>query len=254
MYQEERLLAILKLLKEQGRVSVRELCDRFGISRDTARRDLVRLDEQGVILRTRGGAILRKLSGEVKSYKERLEAEPAGKREIGRIAAALVRPGEHLIMDASTTVQAAASFLEGEGITVVTNSIDIADILVDREGVTVHLLGGRLHPRHRYVFGSTTVDQLRNYRVDRVFLGAGGVTGEGLFYPSEEDGSVIRETIRCASEVVVLADATKFDKRFFFRVCGWEDVDLLVTDRKPDQALLESICQAGVEVKGWEKE
>lgn len=147
MYQEERLVAILEHLKQYGRISVQELCKQFGVSRDTARRDLVKLDEKGVILRTRGGAILPGLEREVKSYKERLQDEPQSKGEIGRTAASMIRQGEHIIMDASTTVQAAANFLDAEDITVVTNSIDIACILAERKSVSVHLLGGRLHSR-----------------------------------------------------------------------------------------------------------
>lgn len=246
MYQEERLRGIVEYLQQHKRISVQEICDRFGVSRDTARRDLVKLDEQGAILRTRGGAL--SPDKDVKSYRERLQSAAGEKEAIGRRAAALVRDGEHLILDASTTVQAVAAVLTAKNVTVVTNSIDIASVLADRPDVTVHLLGGKLHPKHRYVYGAETVAMLENYRVDKAFLGASGITPEGVFYPDEEDGYVIRESIRCAGQVIVLADATKFNRRFFYRVCDWGAVDRLVTDQPPRDDLQQVLQQQEVEI------
>ncbi|MDR6225126.1 DeoR/GlpR family DNA-binding transcription regulator [Desmospora profundinema] len=246
MYQEERLRKIREYLEQYKRISVQEICDRFGVSRDTARRDLVKLDEQGVILRTRGGALLPEK--EVKSYRERLESAAGEKEAIGREAAGLIRDGEHLILDASTTVQAVAASLTAEDVTVVTNSIDIASVLADRPHVSVRLLGGKLHPKHRYVYGATTVAMLRNYRVDKAFLGASGITPEGVFYPDEEDGQVIRESLQCAGQVIVLADATKFHRRFFYRVCDLGSIDRLVTDQPPPADLQRALEEQEVEI------
>ncbi|MFC4076800.1 DeoR/GlpR family DNA-binding transcription regulator [Salinithrix halophila] len=248
MYQEERMLAILEHLKKNKRVSVQELCDLFGISRDTARRDLVRLDEEGTIIRTRGGAILPTLNKEVQGYKERLRAEPAVKEEIGRMAASLIRDGDYVIMDASTTVQFAARYLKAKDVVVVTNSIDIADILTEKEGVSIHLLGGLLHKKHRYVYGAATIEKLKEYRVDKVLFGASGITEEGLFFPHDEDGYVIRETIRRADQTVVLADSTKFDRRFFHRVCGLEEIDWIVADRIPTEAIRDVLEEKEIKV------
>ncbi|OYD07609.1 DeoR/GlpR family DNA-binding transcription regulator [Paludifilum halophilum] len=250
MYQEERMLAIMDHLKKHQRVSVQELCNLFNISRDTARRDLVRLDQEGAIIRTRGGAILPQLTKEVKGYKERLQAESIEKQEIGRLAASLVQDGDYLIMDASTTVQFAAAYLEAEEVVVVTNSIDIADILTEKEGVDIHLLGGHLHKKHRYVFGASTIEKLADFKVDKVFLGASGITEDGLFYPHEEDGYVIRRTLRCADQVIVLADATKFNRKLFHRVCDLEEIDQIVTDRHPPEEIMQVLREKNVDVMG----
>ncbi|PTM59565.1 DeoR/GlpR family DNA-binding transcription regulator [Desmospora activa] len=246
MYQEERLRAIVDYLKQHNRISVQEICDQFGVSRDTARRDLVKLDEQGAILRTRGGAL--SLDKEVKGYRERLQAAAGEKEAIGQKAASLVRDGDHLILDASTTVQAVAAALTAKDVTVVTNSIDIASVLADCPSVSVHLLGGKLHPKHRYVYGVATMAMLADYRVDKAFLGASGITPEGVFYPDEEDGQIIRESIRCAGQVIVLADATKFNRRFFYRVCDWGAIDRMVTDQPPPADLRQVLEEQEVEI------
>lgn len=246
MYQEERLREIREHLERHKRIRIQDICDRFGVSRDTARRDLVKLDEQGVILRTRGGALLPEK--QVKSYRERLQSATGEKKAIGQRAASLIREGDHVIFDASTTVQEVAASFHAKDVTVVTNSIDIAAVLADRPHVTVHLLGGKLHPRHRYVYGASTVAMLQNYRVDKAFLGASGLTPEGLFYPDEADGFVMREFLRCASQVIVLADATKFNRHFFYRVCDLDAMDRLVTDQSPPSDLRRALEQHEVEI------
>lgn len=97
MYQEERLISIIDYLKEHKRISVEQICSLFGVSRDTARRDLVKLQEQGAIIRTRGGAILPTVHDEVKDYSGRLGMVSEEKSMIGKAAASLIREGDRMI-------------------------------------------------------------------------------------------------------------------------------------------------------------
>ncbi|WP_027417069.1 DeoR/GlpR family DNA-binding transcription regulator [Aneurinibacillus terranovensis] len=248
MYQEERLLAILQHIKQHHRVSVQEICHLFGVSRDTARRDIVKLEEQGAIVRTRGGAILPTLTKEINNYKERLLFESTGKRAIGRTAASLIKNGDYIIMDASTTVQFAAEYFCSENNVVVTNSIDIAGILTSKKQVSIHLLGGKLNSEHRHVCGAQTIAMLADYQVDKLFLGACGITAEGLSYPHEEDGNVKREMIKRADQVIVLADHSKFGKKLFYRVASLDDIDLIITDREPDGDIADILHQHEIEM------
>jgi DeoR/GlpR family transcriptional regulator of sugar metabolism len=227
------LLAILRHLKEHGRISVQEICDMFQISRDTARRDLVKLSEQNAIIRTRGGAVLPTLNQEIRSYKERLDLKSEIKAKIGREAAKHIYDYDTLLLDTSTTVQYAAQSLHAQNVTVVTNSIDIAGILSNKEGIQIHVLGGILHPRDRYLYGAATVSKLADYKVNKCLMGGGGITEEGIFFASEEDGQVVREMIRRAEQVIVLVDRTKFGKPLFYKVCGLEQIDMVITDDIP---------------------
>jgi DeoR family transcriptional regulator, carbon catabolite repression regulator len=246
--QEERLVHILEYLKQHRRITVQTICELFDVSRDTARRDVVKLVETGTVVRTRGGVMLPTLTKEVLGYKERLTQESEGKLQIGRAAAAMVKDGDYVIFDASTTVQFAAEFLTARDVTVVTNAIDVASILSERVGITVHLLGGILNGRHRFLYGASTLEKLAEYQVDKLFLGACGITVDGLSYPHEEDGVVKREMIRHADQVIVLADHTKFGKRLFHKVSGLESIDMMITDRKPSEDLLRVLNEHDVQV------
>jgi len=248
VYQEERLQAILGHLHLYKRIRVEEMCDRFGVSRDTARRDLVKLEEQGAIVRTHGGAILPLLTKDVRLYDERVRTDTEGKRLIGQTAVELIQDGDYLLMNASTTVQYAAEFLKTKDNVVVTNSIDIADLLSRRNDVAIHLLGGQLHPRQRFVYGAKAIDMLGDYQVDKLLLGTCGITPDGLTYPYEEEGHVLRAMMQHADQVIALADHTKFSKRLFFKVASLREIDVLVTDQEPDQVIAETLRQAGVDI------
>lgn len=248
MYQEERLIAILEHMERHHRIGIEDICSLFGVSRDTARRDIVKLEEQGRILRTRGGAILPTLEKNISPYGERLQAGSELKSAIGRKAASLVQNGDFLFMDASTTVLQAALSLRTTGHVIVTNSVDIAGQLAAMDGMSVHLLGGVVHPKHRYIYGARTLEMLGDYHADKLIIGTSGLTADGLTNPYEDEGYVMREMMRRADQIIVLADHTKFDKRQFFRVSGWERVDILVTDRKPEGPLLEALSRHDIHI------
>ncbi|MDQ8736614.1 DeoR/GlpR family DNA-binding transcription regulator [Paenibacillus sp. LHD-38] len=248
MFQEERINAIMEHLNQHERIDIKDICQQFEVSRDTARRDLLKMEELGLILRTHGGAVLPKKTKEIFEYKERLVRESGEKREIGHFAASLVKNGDFIMMDASTTVQFAAENLMAENIVVVTNSIDIADVLSRKKTVRTILLGGELHSQHRFLFGNATIDKLADYQVDKLFLGACGITANGLSYPHEEDGVVKREMIKRANQVIVLADHTKFGDQMFYKIAGLEAIDLLITNQKPNREMMDKFAENHVEL------
>lgn len=248
MYQEERMLAILEFLKKHDRISVDQICSMYDVSRDTARRDLVKLEEQGVISRTRGGAVLPALKNRLQNYQDRLQVVSREKKEIGLLAAALVQDGENIIMDTSTTVQACAEYLQVKDCTVVTNSINQAEILSNKDGIDIHLLGGKINKEHRFLYGASTVEKLTEYHADKVFIGVGGIKDLGLAIAHEEDGMVKKTMIERADQVIVLADHTKFGKPFFYRFAGLAQVDVIVTDKRPDPEMMAILKENGVQL------
>lgn len=251
MYQEERLQGIMQYLHEHPRIHIETICELFDVSRDTARRDMIKLEEQGSILRTRGGAILPTLSAKVANYGERLhnEATTAAKKTIGRYAASLLHDGDYLLLNASTTVLGFAESIRTQGHVVVTNSIDIAGSLTQKEKVSVHLLGGQLHPEHRYIYGARALEMLSDYHVHKLFLGTCGITQEGLMNPYEEEAFIVKEMLRRADQIIVLADHTKFGKRQFHRIAGLDRIDMLITDQEPDTALKEALLSHQVDIR-----
>lgn len=254
MYQEERLVAILEFLKRNNRISVEQICSLFDVSRDTARRDLVRLEEEKSIVRTRGGAILPSVHNEVKNYSHRLKTVSEEKRIIGKKAASLIYPGDRVILDASTTVQSCAEQIENTDCTVITNSINLAEVLSSKQDVNIQLLGGKLQKEHRFLYGSSVVEKLSEYHVDKAFIGVVGISDRGLTIAHEEDGTVKRKMIRQAKQVIVLADHTKLGITDFFRFADLKDIDLVITDKTPPKAFIDLLRKNNVELLTAEQE
>lgn len=248
LYQEERMQVILAYLKKNKRINVDTICTLCDVSRDTARRDLVKLEEKGTILRTHGGAILPTLQKELKAYEDRLRYDSKEKKAIGKLAASLVHKGEKIIMNTSTTVLACAEFLNIDDCSIITNSIYLADILANKPGVKIHLLGGQLHQEHRYLYGLSTITMLSNYYTDKVFVGTGGITENGLTVGHEDDGFVMKKMIEQADQAIVLADHSKFNKKFFFKFAELSQIDILVTDQKPPERFMKIFNEHNIKV------
>jgi len=248
VYQEERLISIIDYLKEHKRISVEQICSLFGVSRDTARRDLVKLQEQGAIIRTRGGAIMPTVHDEVKDYSGRLGMVSEEKSMIGKAAASLIREGDRIILDASTTVQSCAEHLPDVNCTIITNSINLADVLSSRKGADIHLLGGKLQKEHRFLYGASVIEKLSCYHVDKALIGVVGVSEHGLTIAHEEDGMVKRKMISQAKQVIALADHSKIGRTDFYRYAELSDIDLLITDRLPSKPFQKLLDEHDVEL------
>ncbi|NRF95678.1 DeoR/GlpR transcriptional regulator [Paenibacillus frigoriresistens] len=232
MNQEDRIKNILDYLKLNVKISMEELCTLCEISYDTARRDMVKMEQDGLIVRIRGGAMLPSLTTHISSYKDRLN-DTESKRSIAVAAASLIQDGDYLLLDTGTTTQYTAEFLTTQNNVIVTNSIDIAAILCDKPNTITHLLGGEINTWHRYSFGPRAIEMLSDIKVDKLFLGTCGISPEGLFAPTAEEAYMKREMIKRATQVILLADSTKFEKQLFHRVCQFDQIDILITDIEP---------------------
>jgi DeoR/GlpR family transcriptional regulator of sugar metabolism len=248
MVQEERLKEILNYLNRNEKMNVEDICQIFNVSRDTARRDIVKLEEQGLIVRTRGGAMLPMFTKQLINYEQRLKSESVSKQAIGRAAASLIKSKDYLLLDSSTTIQHAASYITATDLVVVTNSIDIASLLTRDEDNRIYMLGGLLHPKYRYMYGPRAIAQLAEYSADKLFLGSSGIGVEGIYSFTEEYGFLMREMLRRTDKKILLADETKFGKKTFHLAAGWDDIDLLITNKQPDESLLEVLEKCNVEL------
>ncbi|KJB88069.1 hypothetical protein AZ66_09375 [Paenibacillus sp. E194] len=231
MYQEERLLRILTHLEEQDTMTVGEICAMFGISRDTARRDIVKLTESGAVTRTHGGITLPRLEQKIEAYAARLHNEPDGKMRIGRHAAKLVLDHDMVFLDVSTTVQCIIPHLKPAHATAVTHSIDNACMLADQATIQTHLLGGIVQPKTRHLSGYSTLDKLRDFQFDKAFLGAAGISEAGIYYHYEEDIYMKREIVSRSRQTIVLADCTKLGHTHYYRGLSLSDIDILITNQ-----------------------
>ncbi|RJE86969.1 DeoR/GlpR transcriptional regulator [Paenibacillus sp. 1011MAR3C5] len=247
MYQEERLLKILGYLKEHHSISVVDICSLLGISRDTARRDIVKLVQEGVVIRTHGGVAMPQLKREIATYQDRLIEESDRKRVIGKAAAELIHDRETILLDVSTTVQCLAEHMRAAELMAITHSIDIVGILSGREDLQVYVLGGYLHARDRRLYGPSVIDKLKEVRADKAFIGASAIHSDGLYYPHEDDVSVKKEMALRSDQVIVLADFTKFNRKSVYRL-DFDRVDILVTDQAIPAEIHEVLDQKNITV------
>lgn len=250
MKPEERRERITALVREASRVTVDELAERLSISRETVRRDLALLSEQGVLRKVHGGAVPSQTALE-SPLGERRAAARSEKMAIGKAAAALFQPGDSLLVDAgSTTAYFAEALGQAGDFTVITNSVLVSSALwsAPNRG-EIYLTGGRYFGEGHEVLGPMVVEQIQRLHADHAVLTIGAIDAGGKFMDfNTEEAFVARAMIQSARRTTVLADSSKLNRRALFQVCEAAEVDCLVTDRRPDPALATLLENAGVQI------
>ncbi|WP_083923378.1 DeoR/GlpR family DNA-binding transcription regulator [Amorphus coralli] len=243
----ERRERILSALQDAGFVTIDGLAQRFGCSAQTVRRDLIAMEQQGLLKRFHGGAGLAETVARP-SYSAKQEINPAGKGAIGRAAAEVVRDGETVLFDVGTTVEAAATALRARlddgrlsdvrGICVALNA---AMILAGAPGITVEVLPGEVNTPDGAITGAAAVSALRDIRLDHAFLGVSAFDAEGAAWDFDSAKvAVKRAAIDAAKDAWALADAGKFSRTAGRRVCGARQLRGIITDRAPQADLAEA--------------
>ncbi|WP_028546477.1 DeoR/GlpR family DNA-binding transcription regulator [Paenibacillus taiwanensis] len=245
MFQEARLLNILDYLKQHHSMSVAEICSIFQVSRDTARRDIVKLVQEGVVVRTHGGVALPTLQKELSSYQDRLIEESGSKDAIGKLGAKLIQDHETVFLDVSTTVQFVAEHIQAKQITAVTHSIDNVSILSKRDDLSIYVLGGYLHTQNRLLYGPSVIDKIGEIRADKAYIGATAIQQDGLYFPYEDDVRVKKEMAKQSDQVILMVDHTKFVAKSRFKL-DFDYVDIIVTDQSISNEMREVLDQKNI--------
>ncbi len=238
---------IVDLLRERERVSVEFLAAEFAASAETVRRDLAVLARSGVIRKFHGGASLPESDGEG-AFHVRLSEHPSEKRAIARCAAGLFGAGDTLFVDTGTTTVAFAEELARVGgVTVVTNSATIAQ-LVTRGGGRAFLVGGEYREEAAQTLGALAVEQIGRFHAAHAVLTVGAIEPAGVMDYDLGETELARAMIAQAQTVTVVADASKLGRRGLFLVCELARIARLVIDRMPEGAIAVALADAGVEV------
>jgi len=226
---EERRARTLKLLQEKGRVEVLDLARMMGVSEHTIRRDLLELQAQGALHKTHGGAVA--LDTARLDFAARAGVLAQAKEAIGRAAAALIEPGQTVIIDAGSTSLGLARALSVRPLTVITNSLDVAALFEGEAGVQLVLTGGTWHPQARALWGPAARDMLLQCRADWAVPGTCSVDlAMGATVTDEADAATKRAMVAAAARTMVLADHSKQDNVSPFVVAPWRAVHTLVSD------------------------
>ena len=243
---------IVSLLREQGSVQIPSLAELFQVSTQTLRKDLNFLDDKGVCTRSSGGAILKR--GALSPTEQAIEVKRAlyadEKMRIGKSAAALIESDDSVLLDSGTTTLQVARHIDPEAsLVVVTNDVGIMNELVTRERVQLVLLGGTLRRKNLSFYGTQTERTLQDMHVDKLFLAADGFDIEkGITTHFEPEALLNRMMCQAASEIIVVADSSKFGRICLHKILEPMGIAELVTDAGIPDSAREALTRIGVEV------
>ena len=233
MLATQRQEVILDAVRSTGGVRVSELVDRLGVSDMTVRRDIEVLARRGLVTRVHGGATAAGSSVEEPGFAAKSGLLPAAKQAIAAAAAALVEPGASVALSAGTTTHAVASALLGiPRLTVVTNSLRVAEVLhgAPRDDLTVVVTGGERTPSDALV-GPVAVATLRRLHVDLLLMGVHGMDAEaGFTTPNLAEAETNRALVASARQVAVVADNSKWGVVGLSTIAALDEVDVVVSD------------------------
>jgi DeoR family transcriptional regulator of aga operon len=250
----ERQSKILNLLTHQSRITVAGICERFGISEATARRDLEALASQGKLQRVHGGAIgLRQAPPELPMI-QRQNEEADEKACIGFAAAELIQDGDTIFLGSGTTVLEVARTLANfrtqwkpRGLTVITNSLPVINILVDVPEVTLVGLGGMLRQSELSFIGHITEQAIAEVRADKVILGIHALSMEqGLTNDYLPETMTDRAILKSGREVILVVDHTKIGRVSAALLAPIDSVHIIVTDWQTPQDFITAAESKGI--------
>lgn len=250
MAARERHQIILKMLEEQGLVTVVDLCQQFRVSDMTIRRDLAILERQSLLRRIHGGAVSLHGRGYEPPFLTRSQEAQDFKKAIAARAAQLVDDGDSIAIDVgTTTLEFAKNLTNKRNVTVFTASLPVANVLADHSGVRLVLTGGVLRSGEHSMVGWVAEDTFSRFHVDKAFLGIGGLDPEiGLTEYNLDDARVKQALIGCGEKKILLADSRKFGRRALASVAPISAVHQIITDKLVDAEMVTLIRKQGIEV------
>ena len=249
LFQTERQRQIASLTLQEGRVEVAELSDRFNVTTETIRRDLSHLQRQQLLRRVHGGAVPMDHHGFEPLVAVRIDQHDSEKRRIARLAVREITRDSAVMIDSGSTLTRLAEVLPVDmNLRVVTNSLITAQVLADKEGVNVLVLGGEVRRNTLAMVDADTVASVRPLTVDTLFISSDAASANGLTTPYSEEAALKRAMITSARRVIALVDHFKFVEDHFIRFAEWSDIDLLITNSDLDPKVVRQVEAAGTSV------
>lgn len=246
----ERRNAILTKLELLGRVVVSELGEEFGVTEETIRRDLEKLDAEGLAKKTYGGAVAVRKNTLDLPFNVRKGVNTAEKQYIADLVSSRISDGDTIIVDASSTAMFIVKMIKDrKNLTVITNSVEILIELSDIEGWTVISSGGTLKEGSLSLVGSSAIKTISAFHADIAICSAKGVDiSFGISEPNEQTAEIKRAMLEGAERRFLVVDGSKLDKRSLVRVCGLSAADVLFTDRRPSDEWCDALRENDVDV------
>lgn len=244
---DERRSTIMDLLNSNGRVRVQDLVRRFSTTSVTIRNDLNELQKRGLLIRSHGGAAKPDARLQESPFYDRIRAHSEEKQRIGALAATLIHDGDIIILDSGTTTDEIAKKIKNRSrLQVITNGVNVANELLGSNGVHTIILGGTLRSDSASIVGRSTEEMLSQLSADKLFIGGAGCDPDfGISGANLEEAAVNKAMLRVAREVILVADASKFDKRSMSRIASFSEIHIVISDTSMPIAIQEKIRSHG---------
>jgi DeoR/GlpR family transcriptional regulator of sugar metabolism len=246
----ERQNAIMDILKKEKAVSIQKLSERFTVSAASIRRDLEKMEQQGCLKRTYGGAVIMDaVNVEIPLAVREVEQREA-KSRIAREAARFIGGEDTVFMDASTTTKELTCFLSGiKDLTVITNGIPAMTDLAALDNVNVYGISGNLRKKSLSMVGNQAEAFVGEFWASKLFFSCTGVLlSHGAMDYSDAEANIRKKMMEMCQKVILLCDHTKFDRPALYRICPFSRLDVLITDRKLSPPWESLLRQNGVEL------
>jgi DeoR/GlpR family transcriptional regulator of sugar metabolism len=250
LYLEERRQEVLNRVKNTGRISVGQLSREFGVSEVTIRGDLQALADRKLIVRTHGGAVPADGALYELTLSMRRQSQVQAKNRIGDAAVAMIFNGDAIILDSSSTALAIAQRLKNHRhLTIITNSLAIAQEMLTAPGVTTVLTGGRLRCETASLVGSDFPEMLKKFNIQKGFFGAHGITAaDGLTDVNADEAETKQLLVNLSRKVVAVLDSTKWGKVGLVSFAQPGEIGAVISDRHAPPDLVEQVRALKVEI------
>ena len=238
------------MLMQHSSLLVTDLAEQLNVSSVTIRKDLTELERAKKLYRNHGKAILIDPYSENRNISDKEKLCVDEKRAIGSYAAGLVTPKDSILIASGTTMHALArSISSPDKLTVITASLEVANILSTNKDIDIIQLGGLLRHSSLSVVGKYAESALSDFSCSKLFLGVDGIDLDfGITTTDLMEASLNRVMIQTAQKTIVLADSSKFGRRGFSKICDMEDVDHIITDSKISKATANRIEELGIDL------
>lgn len=251
MLAQDRYKKIIEILERDKSVKTSELIELFDVSVETVRRDLEYLENEGCLKRVYGGAVLEEVKKKMPALDLRRYENVEEKEEIANIAMGYIKEGQSIAMDAGTTTLEIARKIKNKfnKLTVVTNSLLVANELTDASKFTVILCGGIFKSDESSLVGDLALESISKLHIDTAFIGVSGISlKDGLTdYPFDEI-QVQKKFIEVSDNIIAVGTSNKFEKSALMQICDLKSVDMIITDSKLSQCIYESYKKSGIKV------
>jgi len=227
---EERRQRVLDLVSQRGFIALTDLAQAIQVSPSTIRRDLDYWHQQGALRRTHGGAMFVGDPATLPALEERSAMQLDEKRAIAKTAESRICDGDTVLLDGGTTTLEVARLLVGRSVQIVTNSLPVANLFASSRETDLVILGGYVYPKTGVALGPLTIRMMQDLHVHQAVMSCGGIASGGLFNSNLLLVETQRQMMRCADEVVVVADHTKIGRSALAFLCDLGEIDTLIVD------------------------